>query len=166
MWTWPWLSNSSKLQFFPLYLIWKYKWVNKIAFCIGFQLERGFETTASHAGRQIYKGDPRTCAILISAWDSNWGYSDFSRNQNNHGSSGAYITSIYYGLSVKITRVEMQHSAQRSSRHLFCILFLCVWWAKKTWRSPIWAPWLTTPLHRVVYQVWDLPCISVCWPQL
>ena len=26
---------------------------------------------------QIYKGDPRTCAILIPAWSSNWGYSGF-----------------------------------------------------------------------------------------
>ena len=34
---------------------------------------------------QIYKGDPRTCAIFIPAWGSNWPYwgsSGFSRNQN------------------------------------------------------------------------------------
>ena len=26
---------------------------------------------------QIYKGDPRTCTILIPAWGSNWGSSGF-----------------------------------------------------------------------------------------
>ena len=41
---------------------------------------------------QIYKGDPRTCAIFILAWSSNWGSSSFSCNQNNRGSSGAYMS--------------------------------------------------------------------------
>ena len=40
---------------------------------------------------QIYKGDPRTCAIFIPAWVSNWGYSGFSCDQNNRDLSGAYI---------------------------------------------------------------------------
>ena len=33
---------------------------------------------------------------------SNWVYVGFSRNQDNRGSSGAYVTYIYCGLSVKI----------------------------------------------------------------
>ena len=42
---------------------------------------------------QIYKGDPRTCAIFIPpwGWNLNWGYSGFSRDQNNRNSSGAYV---------------------------------------------------------------------------
>ena len=31
----------------------------------------------------------------------------------------------------------------------------------KTWTPPIWVPLLTTPLHRAVYKVWNLPCVSV-----
>ena len=42
---------------------------------------------------QIYKGDPRTCAIFIPAWGLNWGSLGFPRNQNNRGSSSAYVTS-------------------------------------------------------------------------
>ena len=62
-----------------------------------------FDTTCvSATDIQMYKGDPRTCAILILAWGSNWGYSGFSHNQNNHGSSGMYVTCIYCGLSMKI----------------------------------------------------------------
>ena len=44
---------------------------------------------------QIHKGDPRTCAIFITAWGSNWGSSGFSRIRNNRGSSGAYVTCIF-----------------------------------------------------------------------
>ena len=39
-------------------------------------------------------------------------------------------------------------------------LFLRVWSAK-TRRLPVWAPMVDDDLHRVVYEVWDLPCISV-----
>ena len=38
-------------------------------------------------------------------------------------------------------------------------LFLCAWSANV--RRP---PWLKTPIHGVVYGVWDLPCISVYVP--
>ena len=44
-------------------------------------------------------------------------------------------------------------------------LFLHVWLAK-TWRLPIWATLLTTPLHGVVYEVWDLPHTSMSVSQL
>ena len=109
---------------------------------------------------QICKGDPRACAILIPAWGSNWGYSGFSHNQNNHGSSGVYVTCIYCGLRVKI---NMCWNAARCAKFMDAFvlrLFLRVWSAK-TWIPPIWVPWLTTSLHRVVYQVWDLSCTSV-----
>ena len=71
----------------------------------------------------IYKRDPRTCAIFIPAWGSNWGSSGLSRYQNNHGLSDAYATSIYYGLSVKINTRKMLHGMQR----LWTRLFLHLW---------------------------------------
>ena len=62
---------------------------------------------------QIYKGDPRTCAIFIPAWGSNWGSSGFSRNQNTRRSSGAYVTCIYCGLSMMI---NMHKNAARRTK--------------------------------------------------
>ena len=35
------------------------------------------DTAYSDYNPQMYKGDPRTCAILIPAWGSNWGYLGF-----------------------------------------------------------------------------------------
>ena len=70
---------------------------------------------------QIYKGDPRTCSIFIQALGSNWGYTGFSRDQNNCDSSGAY------GLrqSVKINKRETLHGTRRSWMHFvwgcFCL---------------------------------------------
>ena len=52
-----------------------------------------------------------------------WG---FSRNQNNCGSSGAYVTCIYCGVSVKIDLGKTTHGTRRSWTHLFCIRF-CLW---------------------------------------
>ena len=40
-------------------------------------------------------------------------------------------------------------------------LFLCVCVITKTWAPPILAQWLPTLLQGVVYEVWDLPFISV-----
>ena len=48
----------------------------------------------------------------------------------------------------------------------FVFLCLCVCSRQKTWRSPIWAPWLMTPLHGKVCEVWDLPCIFLSRAQL
>ena len=76
--------------------------------------------------RSIYTGDPRTCAILISAWGSNWGSLAFSRYQNTRGLSGVYATCIYCDLSVKINRHKTPHGAWRAWAHLFCICFQCV----------------------------------------
>ena len=69
----------------------------------------------------IYTGDPRTCAIFILAWASNWGSSGFPRNQNKSGSSGAYVTCIYRSLSMKVNTCKMLHGARRSWAHLFCV---------------------------------------------
>ena len=80
-------------------------------------------STFCHLLAQIYKGDPTTCTILILAWGSNWGSLGFSRNQNNHCSSGAYATCIYCGLSVKINSHKILHDAQRSWTHLLCVCF-------------------------------------------
>ena len=51
---------------------------------------------------------------------SNWGP---SRNQHNRGSSGAYVTSIYCCLSVKINICKRLHGVQRSFTHLYCVCF-------------------------------------------
>ena len=72
---------------------------------------------------QIYKGDPRTCAIFILAWGSNWRSLDFSRNQNNHGSSGACVTCIYCGLRVKINMCKTPHGMRRLC---FAFVFACM----------------------------------------
>ena len=90
---------------------------------------------------KIYKGDPRTCAIFIPAWGSNWRYFSFPAIR---------ITMIcqvrmYCGLSVKINTRETQHVAPRSWTHFVCVCF-CVW-STKTRILLIWAPWLTRPLH-------------------
>ena len=45
----------------------------------------------------------------------------FPRNQNNRGSSGAYVTCIYCGLSMKINTPQTPHGARRSWTHLFCV---------------------------------------------
>ena len=74
---------------------------------------------------QMYTRDPRTWAILIPAWGSNWGSLGFSRNQNNRGSSGAYVTCMYCGLSVKTITRKKPHGARRSWTHLLCVCF-CV----------------------------------------
>ena len=42
------------------------------------------------------------------------------------GLSGAYITCIYRGLSVKINMHKTSHSEQRSWKHLYCICFYSV----------------------------------------
>ena len=60
-----------------------------------------------------------------SRMGSNWGHSGFSRNQNNRGSSRAYITCIYCGLSVKMNTRKTLHGAWRSWMHLLCVCF-CV----------------------------------------
>ena len=57
----------------------------------------------------------------------------FSHNQNNCGStggSGAYVTCIYPGPSVKINTCKTLHGTQRSWAHLFLCVFLRVWSAK------------------------------------
>ena len=69
----------------------------------------------------------------------------FSRNQNNRGLSGGYVTCIYCGLSVKMNMCKMLHGAQRSWMHLYCIICFCV--VAKNPKTPIWTPWLTTPLN-------------------
>ena len=75
----------------------------------------------------------------------------FSCNQKNRGSSDAYATCIYHGPRVKINMCKMLHGVQRSWAHFFWVCF-CVCGHQKTRRPPIWAPWLTTPLHGVVWR--------------
>ena len=93
-------------------------------------------------------------ASFLWHWAQKWGYSGFSRDQNNHDSSGAYC-----GLSMNMC--EMPHGAWRLWI-AFCLRIFPHVWSAKTWRPPIWAPWLMTPLHGAVYEVWDLPCIYLC----
>ena len=60
------------------------------------------------------QGYPRTYAISIQARGSNYGSSGFPCNQNNSGSSGAFVTCIYCGLSIKMNTDKIHHNAQRS----------------------------------------------------
>ena len=93
---------------------------------------------------------------------SNWGSSGFSRNRNNRGSSGAYVTYIYCSWSVKLNTCETQHKiVDAFVLHFFCV---CGWEKPE---DPLFeVPRLTMPLHGVVYKAWDLPCISVVLVQL
>ena len=65
----------------------------------------------------------------------------FSCNQNNCGSSGAYVTCIYCSLIIKInTHINIaQHT------HIVDAFVLRVWSAK-TKKNPIWVPRLMKPL--------------------
>ena len=68
-----------------------------------------------------------------------------------------YATSIYCGQSMKSSTRRMAHSARRSWTHWFCICF-CMF-GQQNLKTPNLQ--LKMPLQRVVYEVWDLPCISV-----
>ena len=52
----------------------------------------------------------------------------FPCNQNNHGSSGVYVTCIYFDLRVKINTSKMLHDALRSQTHLFCFFLSLRMW--------------------------------------
>ena len=59
------------------------------------------------------------------------GSSDFSRNLNNRGSSGAYVTCICYSFSVKINPRKTPYGAQRSWTHFVLRLFFAYVGGKK-----------------------------------
>ena len=95
---------------------------------------------------QTYKWDLRTCAIFIPAWNSNW------------GSSQARMSPA----STAVWAVKIKHVARRVKIvNSFILRLFLHEWPAKTRRPPIWVPWLTTPIHRVIYKVRDLHCISV-----
>ena len=50
--------------------------------------------------------------IFLPACGSNWGCLGFSRNQDNHDSSGGYVICIHCGLSMKINMCEKPHAVQ------------------------------------------------------
>ena len=72
-------------------------------------------------GSQIHTRDPRTCTIFTLAWGSYWGS---SRNQNNCGLSGTYISCIHCGLSVKTNTRKTPHD-DRNAFVLHCF-WVCV----------------------------------------
>ena len=86
-------------------VMWLQHWANPTVFII---LHKNFY--CSHR----YKGDPRTCTIFIPTWGSNVGTLGFTCNQNNCGSSGAYVTCIYCSPNVKINKCKTLHGAPRS----------------------------------------------------
>ena len=61
----------------------------------------------------------------------------FSPNQNNCGSSDAYVTCIYCSLNVKINVHKTPCGTQRSWTYFFCVCFLCL---AKTQRPPNLSP--------------------------
>ena len=100
--------------------------------------------TATTIG-QICKGDSRTCAIFTQH-AAQIGVFRFSHYQNIHGSSGAYhVTCI---LCVKKTHTIYCTVHKYHSLTCFTFVFACE--VGKTQKTPIWAPWLVTPLHRMV----------------
>ena len=115
---------------------------------------------------------PNVDGIYPPAWCSKWGYSGFYRDQNNHDSSGAYVTCIYCSQGVKKKKKHMgkvsrcsrlTHACvRRSWAHFVCInLFprVCLWQGPKYPNRR--APQLTTPLQGVVQEIWDLPSVSI-----
>ena len=59
------------------------------------------------------------------------------------------------------TCVKCRTACEDCGRICYAFVFLCVCGRQNPEDSPNWAPWLTTPLHWMVYEVWDLPCLSV-----
>ena len=112
--------------------IWRivWMWLQRSRFRAIHQL--GLLPCSDEMRLQIYTKDPRTCAIFVPSWGSNCGSSGFSRNQNNPGSSGAYVTYMRCSLSMKAnmlkTRAKMMYGARRPWTHLLCIcLCVCGW---------------------------------------
>ena len=71
------------------------------------------------------KGEPRTCAIFILAWGSNWGSLGVFRNQNNCGSSNVYVTCFYCILNMKIICLKRRTAQEDCGRICFAFVF-CV----------------------------------------
>ena len=107
---------------------------------------------------------PETCAIFIPVWGSNWGSSGYFRNQNNLGSSSAYITCIYCGLSVKLNTRKTPHGTRRSWTHLLWVCF-CVCGRQKPEYPQFAPPWLHDAITQSGTQDLGFPCISVCVTQ-
>ena len=52
---------------------------------------------------------------------------------------------------------SVKHCTAREDRGPICLTFVFACVVGKNQRPPIWIPWLTTPIHRAVYEVLDLP---------
>ena len=77
---------------------------------------------------QIYMRHPRTCAIFIPAWDSNWWSSDFTVIKIIVVRHVRMLPAVTYGPSVKMNARKTPHGARRSWTHLLCICsFVCGW---------------------------------------
>ena len=86
---------------------------------------------------------------------SNWQSLDFARNQNYHGPLGAFTVVWAW----RKTQVKCRTARENCGRICFPFVFACA--VGKNPKTPIWAPWVTTPLHGQVNGAWDLPYISV-----
>ena len=75
---------------------------------------------------QIYKGDPRTCAIFIPAWTTKLAIRLFPAIKITL----IHQVHMFYGLSVKINTYKTPHGAQRSWTQVFLHLFPRVWSGK------------------------------------
>ena len=72
---------------------------------------------------QIYKGDTKTCAIFIPAWDSNRGLWIFPVIEVSVVCQVRMSPASNGGLSIKINTCKMLHGTQRSWKQLFCACF-------------------------------------------
>ena len=88
---------------------------------------------------QMFTRDSRTCTIFILAWGSNWGSSGFSVIK---------ITVVHHvrmlpaWTVVWAWRKPCINTTRRSWTHFECV-------SAKTSLPPYWAPWLTTPIHKI-----------------
>ena len=79
---------------------------------------------------------------------SYWGSSGFPCNQNNHGSSGAYVTASTAVWVWRLNTHKTAHGARILWTRRFCICF-CIS-CQQNPKTPNWAPLLTTPLYGAV----------------
>ena len=86
--------------------------------------------------------------------------SGFSPNQNSCGLSGAYVTCIYCGLNVKVNICENRRRVHDDDGRI-CFVFVVVCVVGKNPKTPNLSPMADGAITQAVYEVWDLPCLSV-----
>ena len=95
---------------------------------------------------QIYKGDPRTCTIFISACGSNWGPSSFPVIKITVVRQVPMSPASTVVWAWRLTCVK--HRMERKERGYICFAFVFACVVSQDPKTPNLSPWLTTPLHE------------------